>query len=183
MFQKITRRYSLALYSAAKEGKMLPDIEKDVKMIIESLQASRELTLFFSNPVISSEKKISIINELFEGKVSPLMLDYLHLLIDRKRENIILDLLQDFVQLKNDNDGIVDAVFETTVDIDDKEKEKLTRKIEDHLNLKINPTFKINKDLIGGFRVKYKDTIIDASIKRQLEVMKKRFKEGDIVLN
>ena len=183
MYQKITRRYSLALYGAAKDGNVLPDVEKDVKMILGSLQDSRELMLFFSNPVISSEKKIAIIKELFEGKVSKLTLDYLLILVERKRENIITDLLKDFVQLKNDNDGIVDAVVETTVEMDDKEKAKLNKKIEDYLKLKVHPTYQINKDLIGGFRVKYKDTIIDASIKRQLEMLKDRFKEGDIVLN
>ncbi|CAN5407826.1 F0F1 ATP synthase subunit delta [soil metagenome] len=183
MFQKITRRYSLALYTAAKEGKVLPEVEKDVKMIIESLEGSRELTLFFSNPVINSEKKIAIIKELFEGKISPLTLDYLYLLVEKKRENIVIDLLKDFVQLKNDNDGIVDTIIETTVEMDSKEKEKMNKKVEGYLNLKINPTYEINKDLIGGFRVKFKDTIIDASIKRQLEVLKKRFKEGEIVLN
>ncbi len=183
MYQKITRRYSLALYGAAKDGKVLPDVEKDVKMIIESLESSRELTLFFSNPVINSVKKDEIIDEIFGKNINKLTLDYLHILVERKRENIILDLLKDFVQLKNDNDGIVDAVVETTVEMSDKEKEKLTKKIEDHLKLKVHPVYQINKDLIGGFRVKYKDTIIDASIKRQLEVLKERFNEGDIVLN
>jgi len=38
----------------------------------------------------------------------------------------------------------------------------------------------IDKSLIGGFTVQFKDTVVDASIKRQLEMLKIKFKEQNL---
>jgi F-type H+-transporting ATPase subunit delta len=51
------------------------------------------------------------------------------------------------------------------------------------LQKKVNLKFKSDQNLIGGFIAKVDDTLYDASIKHQLELLKKQFLTGEISLN
>ena len=51
------------------------------------------------------------------------------------------------------------------------------------LNKKIRFNFTIDPNVIGGFVAKVGDTVYDASLKNQLEILKKRFLKGGASLN
>jgi len=67
--------------------------------------------------------------------------------------------------------------------LNENEKANMKSKIESYTKLKGELTFELDKSIIGGFVAKIDDTILDASIKRQLEILKDKFKQGDFVLN
>ena len=46
--------------------------------------------------------------------------------------------------------------------------------------MECSATYELSKELIGGFTVKVKDEIIDASIKRQLENLKTELAKSEI---
>lgn len=171
------------MYSDAKESGKLDEISKDMDYILNLIDSNRQLELFFHSPIIDPHKKRAIIKEIFTGRVSTLMLDFLLLLAEMKRENIIKDIIHDYIDYKNEKDGVVDVSVTSAFELSNEEKENLKQKIDSYTNLKSKPTFNVDKSIIGGFVVNIKDTILDASIKRQLEILRKQFKEGDIALN
>jgi len=59
----------------------------------------------------------------------------------------------------------------------------LQSRLEKILNKKVRLNFKIDLDLVGGFIAKVGDTLYDASIKHQLELLKKQFLTGELSLN
>ncbi|MEO8446976.1 MAG: F0F1 ATP synthase subunit delta, partial [bacterium] len=60
---------------------------------------------------------------------------------------------------------------------------RMKEKIDAYTHLKSDMTFEIDKSIIGGFIAKINDTVLDASIKRQLERLKVKFREGNFILN
>jgi F-type H+-transporting ATPase subunit delta len=183
MFDKISRRYSQALFQEATNTKALEQISEDRKLVLDTLKSSRELELFFKSPIIDKSKKKKVVEEVFSGKISPLMLNFIYLLIEKQRESHIVEVLDNFNYWKNEKEGIIEVEVTTAVALNDDERKKIKATIDSYTHLKSEPHFTVDKSIIGGFVVKVKDTILDASIKRQLELLKKRFKEGDIALN
>ena len=59
------------------------------------------------------------------------------------------------------------------------EETKLKKRIEEYSKLKCIPSFMLDEDLIGGFTVQVKDTILDASVQRQLQLLRSKFKESN----
>lgn len=92
-------------------------------------------------------------------------------------------LFEDFINLRKEKEGIVDVLVKTSVPLNDEEKKNMNQKIDSYTKLKGNMTYEIDKSIIGGFVAKINDTILDASIKRQLQRLKDKFKEGDFSLN
>jgi F-type H+-transporting ATPase subunit delta len=111
------------------------------------------------------------------------MLNFLLLLNSRNREVIIDDILKDLFDYRNLKEGLVNVNIKTAIELDENEKEKLIQKIDAYTKKKSIPVFETDKKIIGGFVAKIQDTIIDSSIKHQLELLRKKFREGDVILN
>ncbi|MBK8553567.1 MAG: ATP synthase F1 subunit delta [Ignavibacteria bacterium] len=183
MITKAARRYTIALYGVAEEKGTLNDVTDDITKILGIINSNRDLELFFRSPIVSKSKKLSLIKEIFEGNVLPLTMDFMVLLIHRRREALMQGIFEDFINLKKEKEGIVDVLVKTSIPLNDEEKAKMKQKIDSYTKLKSDLTFEIDNSIIGGFVAKINDTILDASIKRQLERLKQKFKQGDFILN
>lgn len=183
MAHKSSRRYATAIYEVAKEKGDLDNVTNDVTAILNLINSNKEFELFFASPVISKAKKLAVVKEVLGPQTSELILSFINLLIARRREFLTKGVLEDFIKLKKEKDGIVDVQVKTSVELSDEEKLRMKQKIDTFTKLKSDLSFEIDKNIVGGFVAKINDTILDASIKRQLEILRKKFKEGDFVLN
>jgi F-type H+-transporting ATPase subunit delta len=176
MLSKAIHRYSSALFQAAESDKILNKVAVDSDNLIGLIKSSKDLRLFFISPVIKQEKKVKIVEALFKKKITQLSFEFMKLLIVHNREGLILEILEDFLDLKNNSEGKIKAAVKTAIPIDEKEKNKIKEKIDLFTDKNSITDFSEDLSLIGGFTVQVKDTVIDASIKRQLDNMRKKFK-------
>ena len=71
----------------------------------------------------------------------------------------------------------------TAFELNDDQKEVLKIRFEKILNKKAIMIFKVDNNLVGGFIAQVGDTVYDASMKHQLELLKKEFVQGGLSLN
>ena len=71
----------------------------------------------------------------------------------------------------------------SAVALSEEEKKSLGNKIDSYTGKKSDMTYEVDKSIIGGFVANINDTILDASIKRQLEMLRDKFRSGDFSLN
>lgn len=183
MISKAARRYSSALYSIAEENGNTEVIAKDIENTLDMINNTRELEMFFVSPVISKSKKLTAVKDIFGGKVSDLVMNFLNIIIERRREALVKDIFIDFLNLKKEKQGIVDVMVKTSVALNEQEKENMKNSIEAFTKLKSDIKFGLDNSIIGGFVATINDTVLDASIKRQLENLRERFRSGDHNLN
>lgn len=176
--KKIARRYTLALYEIAAELKLTERIRKDMVLIQNAIEGSRELRLFLQSPIINSDKKIKILEMLFSRKVNDLTLKFLRMITVKNREKFIHDACQDYQALLNERNGIAEADIKTFIKLTDKEKKQLIEKLKSYTGKNISANYSIDPALKGGFVAQIGDTIIDASISRQLELLYIQLTEG-----
>lgn len=181
--KKVARRYTLALYELSEELKLTDKIVKDISDLIKSIEKSRELALFLKTPIINSQKKAKVLGEMMKGKFNDLTLKFVDILTKKDRENLLLDICLDFLDLVNEKRGIVKAHIKTAIDISDKDKKSLTEKISKYTGKNVQPAFTVDKSIKGGFVAQIDDKIIDASIIRQLQLLREQFTKGDFSNN
>ena len=70
-----------------------------------------------------------------------------------------------------------------TPDFSEDQKVQIKKKFESAFNKIIKLTYIPDKELIGGFIAKVDDTMYDASVKHQLELLRKQFLHGNVSLN
>ncbi len=180
---RVSRRYSLALYNASVKAQMLETVISDAYVVLDILKKSHRLKLFFTSPVISPKVKTKVVAEVFQKNIGKLTLEFIYLLIKHSRENVIHIIFEDFINLTKERKGIIDVKVRTAVELDDKEKNKLISELEIFSKKKVDADFLLDKEVLGGFTVQIKDSVIDASIQNQLENLRKKFKKTNILVN
>lgn len=176
MNSKVIGRYSQALFDAAEKAKLLKPVSGDSEGLISLIKSDEAFRLYLNSPVIKIDKKKRIAKALFEKRVNKLIMNFILLLIDRGREYLLSDILKDFLVRKDDHDGIIRPVYKGTYELDSTEKQKLINVLEKYSGLKCQPWYAIEENLIGGSTIQVGDTIIDNSIKRQLELLREKLK-------
>ncbi len=177
---RIAKRYAKALLEIAEETKKLEKITNDVIFIDSLIRSSRDLQLFLKSPIIKEDKKREILKEIFsDSRVDPVTLKFVMLLVEKKREDILHDIVKVYQQIYDEKMGIVSAEVITAVEIGDRLKKMVERKILELTGAKkVKATYRVDSSIIGGIVIRVGDTVYDASIKRRIQLLREQLIYG-----
>jgi F-type H+-transporting ATPase subunit delta len=176
--RKVARRYSKALFELTEELKLTDKVVKDFSDLKKTIDNSNELQLFLKTPVISSYRKGEVLGKMFKGKFQDLTFKFIILLTKKERENMLYAIAEDYLNLVDEKRGIVKVKINTASKIQDKDKKAIEDKLSKFMGKTIKASYDIDNAIIGGFVAKVSDTVIDASISRQLELLREQFIKG-----
>lgn len=173
----VARRYAEALYDLAAETGMVDRMENELEAVSEAIKASAELKKILHHPRITAEEKKGLIKDLFAGKVSPVMENFLYLLIDRKREALLDEIRERFVDLANKARNIVRAEVTSAVELTAKEKEELQEVLGRITKKNVKISYQVDPGIIGGVVVRIGDRVIDGSLRTRLAAMRDHLRQ------
>lgn len=182
-YGKIAIRYATSFLEAEIEKNNLERSASDMEVILNTINSSSLLRRFLENPVVKSEVKKSVLKEIFQKYVSSDTLNFIEFIVDKNRENAIKDIAEKFLELKDEYTGVARVDIKIAFELSNDQKKTLEQKFESLLNKKIVARYKVDEDVIGGFIAKVKDTVYDASIIHQLELLKQQLLKGSLLLN
>lgn len=180
---KISHRYATSLLESAVEKNILDSISGDVELIASALRLSPRLERVLSSPIVKPHVKLAIMDEIFKSKVSADTMRFIRFLVEKNRENLLADIIELFLELRDEKLGIVNVEVKTPVPFSEKQVEDLKIKLENYLNKKVRFNFQTDEKMLGGFVARIGDTVIDASLTHQLELLKRQFMKGSASLN
>jgi F-type H+-transporting ATPase subunit delta len=138
---------------------------------MNAVNASDEFVALLNSPVIRHIAKVSIFKEMFASNISQLMMNFLILLAEKHRESIIPDIFSSFTDLYNEEKKLVPVRFTSAVEIDEALRNKLIESIAKRTGKTVLPTFSVDPALKGGVTIRIADTMIDASLRHQLDIL------------
>lgn len=179
----VASRYAAALYEEAKARDIVERIDEDMEMLQESLKGSRELVRFFESPLISAEKKHAVIDRLFTDRVHDLTLRLLHLLVSKGRDEVTPSFAQAYRNMRDEQEGIVEATVRLAAGLNEREREALARKLQTLTGQQVRLKTSVDPDLLGGIVVRIGDTVYDGSVRHQLERLRTNMKQRAFASN
>ena len=177
---RAAHRYALALVGIAEEMKKVDEVSNDFIFVEKLLQESRDFRSFLKSPVVTNQKKRRVFEAVLSGNIGDLAWKFILLLTSKDREVLLPEIIRQFYKLRDERRGILHAVARTVVSLTEAQEGKLIGSIQELTKKKVQLTYERDPSLIGGFTVQYGDTVLDASVKRQLELLQERFAEGSI---
>lgn len=169
---KAAARYATALLDLSVEQNVLEDVHEDIHMIDQLCDSNKDLLAFFHSPIIQTRRKLQVYDAMFKGKVSEMTLNFLKLITKNKRENIVPQITESFIQQYRKHKGILDVYVKSAVKLEDSVKNQITEKVKQSFDGDVVLHESIDESLMGGFVVRIDDKQIDASIKSQLMNLK-----------
>jgi F-type H+-transporting ATPase subunit delta len=177
---RIAKRYAKALFEIAEETKKLEKITNDVVFIDSLIRSSRELQLFLKSPIIKEDKKREVLKEIFsDSRVDPVTLKFIMLLVEKKREDILHDIVKVYQQIYDEKMGIVSVEVVTAVEVGERLKKKIEQKILELTGAKkVKASYRVDPSIIGGIVIRVGDTVYDASIRRRIQLLREQLIYG-----
>jgi len=171
---KIANRYAKSLIDLGKERGVLETIITDVSAFIE-MAGNRDFTLFLKSPIIKSDKKLLVFDELFKGKVHDESMAFFRMVIKKGRENILVEILKNVLAKYKEMKGVTTVVLTSATELSDDEFNKISDKLKATSLASDNVEFikKIDPTIVGGFIIEIGDKLYDASIAGKMKKIKK----------
>jgi len=175
---RVARRYAEAVIQLAEDQKQGEVLAGDLDMVQKAMKQSVELQSFLKSPVISKEKKRAAVSALFKAKVGALAFNFLNLLVEKGREDVLDDILVEYFKMRDEQLGITTLELRAAIDLSTDQQETIAKRFEKMTRKKIRVVFSVDKQLKGGFVARVGDTVYDGSVSRQLQLLRNRFTEG-----
>ena len=170
---KIAKRYAQSLISIMinndfNKNEIIENL-KNVKIILNS---SNELYNAMTNPIISANDKKSIINSIFKNETNETICNFLKLLIEKNRFNLIFSIIDEFIKIINKMNNIVNINIISAIELEQNRKEQIKNKLSEKLNGNIEIKYDIDNSIIAGLIFKIEDNVLDTSFKRKIQDLK-----------
>lgn len=179
---RLASRYAKSLLGLAVEKDQLEAVYADMQWIEAVCKASRDFVVMLKSPVISSDKKIKIVEAVTNGKIGPLTTGFNKLLISKHRESNLPEIATAFIAQYKVHKKIHTLKLTTATAVSDEVKNTIidqVKKTSDMQNIELVAT--VDDRLIGGFVLQAGDLLIDASIAYDLRQIARQFDNNDFV--
>lgn len=168
----VARRYAQALFNVALSRETIDIVGSELFQLKSFSDKDKRLIDFLKAPQVLTEHKTAMVKTLFTTRLSPALLSFVLLLIEKARINLLAEISREFEKLLEEHKGLIKARVTTAVDIDSDFKMRLVDKLEDITGMKIELVHRINKSIIGGIIVQLNYRVIDCSVRFQLSCIK-----------
>ena len=173
--------YAEALFEAARERDELEEVLSDLGVFVEALHDSEELGLFYYGGQIPERQKRRALDGLTEG-MKTLTTNFLKVLVDNGREDILEDVLARYEALVKEHLGRIEVEVTTAVDLSEEQRDRLKERLAEVLEgREIILETNVNPDLIGGAVFRYGGRMMDGSIRGRLESLREGMLERSVV--
>ncbi len=173
--QQVATVYAKALLGAAeKVGQTDAVVEELAVVVREVLDPSPKLEAVFASALISPEEKIQLLDRLFGGRLSGVLLDFLKVAARHGRLDILRSIDQQVANLHDELRGRIRVRLDTATPLEDGLAGRLTTSLERLLGGVPQVDSQVDAELIGGIVLRVGDTVYDGSVARQLQQVREQ---------
>ena len=173
---RIASRYAKSLIDLATEQGKLDRVVEDMTFF-EQVAGLKDVALLLKSPIIHQDKKGKVLDAIITGKIDPLTKSFIDIILKKGRESLLGDIASEVIHQYRVIKGIsiVEVVAAEALSADT--LEAIRRKLTESKLTKGNIEFRTRIDpaLIGGFVISFEDKLYDASVKHQLDLLRKQF--------
>lgn len=167
-------RYAKAVLSLASDRKATEAVNKDMKLIVNTITDSKDLREMLQNPIVRSSVKQNVLGQAFKN-TNKITGNLINTLIANKRIALLGDVASKYNQIYDTLIGTEVAKVTTAVSLTDALKTKVLAKVKELTGKEIEIVNIIDESILGGFILRVGDIQYNASIANKLNKLKREF--------
>lgn len=164
----IARPYAVAAYKLGSEQKALAKWS-EMLGFASAVASDPQMQAYIQDPkVVSSELQAAFL-KVCGAKLNEHGQNLIKVLVEYGRMSILPAITTAFEELKALDEGTLDAQIIAAAKPSAAEIKDLVKRLEAKFGKKIEASVSVDSELIGGIKIIVGDTVIDASVKGQLQ--------------
>lgn len=177
-------RYADALAEVASSNKTLEATAADVEKV-DKLFSDASVFNFFVSPIVTLDQKRELIDDITSsGKLQLHVCNFLNILIESKRIDLIKEIVKEFEIVYNKLTATELAIVTSVVQLERQHLAQIAKQVQKFTGAKnVRIKTAIDESLVAGFTIRYGNSqskLIDMSVKKQLEDIAAQLEIEDI---
>ena len=175
---KLSRRYATALFQLASEAAKDEEARQELERFAATYSAS-VLSTVLTNPAFDLRSRKKVVVQVAEQlKLSPLIIQFLALLLDRDRLDHLQSIIFYYRRLQDAARGRVQARATAASPLGVEELDRLRSALKGISGKEVVLEQEADAGLLGGLVIQIEGKIYDGSLRTQLEKMGKQIEQG-----
>jgi len=162
------RPYARAVYTLATEAASI-DSWGEALALMAAVAADASMQQIFDEPQLSKAQKGELMLKVIADKLDQQQQNLVRLMAENGRLRALPEVLHQFEIYRAEAEGKVEAVVTSAFALTSEQEQAITETLKSKLGRDVSITTSTDESLIGGVVIKAGDTIIDGSMKSQLE--------------
>jgi len=171
--QAVARVYAQALMDLGEKEGNLSRIVDDLHAVRELYDHNREFYEFFVTPRLDRPEKKRILDEAVKGKLDRSVLGLLHVLVDKRREMIIDNVVAEFDRFRDLREGRLHVHVTAARPLEDEARKDIARRLQKATGKQVKIHERVDPRVLGGLVVKVGDRVLDGSLRRKLQALRR----------
>jgi F-type H+-transporting ATPase subunit delta len=167
--ETVARRYAVAIFQLANEQHAVESVGRDLHVLSDAVYEDETTKRFFLSPVIQRDEKERVLTAAFEGKAHDVALHTLLLLVRKRRESLLREIVRQYDVLEMQARGAEPLTITSAKQLSPEDLNALVSRLQKLYGKTFDVTQNVDPNLIGGVRIMMGDRRIDGSVEGRLE--------------
>ncbi len=181
----LAKHYANALFNLCLKENNLAEVEKTFDGFTNSAYRDPRFSVFMGSPVIPRDKKEALLDQVLPANTPQILKLFLKLVLAKKRFEILRTIETKFQLLSEKNRGIRRAEFISAAPVAAETEKNIILFLEKQLasasgpspqraKIEVKLITKTDPELLGGFVLKFDESVIDASYRTKLQELRQK---------
>jgi F-type H+-transporting ATPase subunit delta len=170
--EEIAQVYARSLFEVAEENDLLDVVREQLGQFADALNGNREMATFFFSPYFSTEEKKEALHRAIED-AEPRFMSFLEALVERHRMPAIFRIRARYEAMWDEANQLLPVQVTSAVELDDQTVQNIGERIGQQTGRKVELSSSVDSDILGGIVLRVGNFILDASIRNQLNQLRK----------
>jgi len=171
----VARPYAEAAFKLAEASGALAQWD-EMLAGLAAVAADARVRAAVKDPNRSDAQVAGIFISILAGKLSGEAENFVRVLAQNDRLELLPEIREQFAVLKNEREGVMEAEVQSAFELTDAQVGDLVSRLEKKFGRKVKAKVSIDKELIGGVRLVLGDKVIDGSARAQLSALESALK-------
>ncbi|MCB7130116.1 MAG: ATP synthase F1 subunit delta [Candidatus Brocadiales bacterium] len=172
--------YLQALFELAKSKGQLQEAANNLETVSRLFRENADLKKILLHPSVTRDEKARLVKSVFAPYISPLVRNFLLLIVSKRRESILSDLLEEYQAVADLVGGRSRAVIRTAIPLTEEKHARLKKALEDMAQKEVEIETQVAPEILGGVVVRIGNRVIDGSVASRLKNLRRRLVEVGI---
>ena len=168
--------YAQALLDAARDTGKEDVIKEEGFQVLEIFEENQELADFINYPAISAEEKKKVLVEIFDGKISEELMNFLQILVDKRRSGRFEGIMKVYRDFLEQEEGVSYGTVYSVKPLSQERISQLEEQTSRLLQTKVVLENELDSKLMAGVKILVDGKIVDASYRKKFDEMAAQLK-------